>query len=182
MPAEEVRSLFTDILNRTDCTEAQTDVFISLAVKRLGTILRLDLQDKTLIQKGSLAVIIPDFLTINFVKINGKTVRRLSDTGEGGGYTIRKNVMLFHKVGVGPEDEVLVSYKTGYGDSGSWADLTALLAYAALVFAADTFVDERKQSFEQTFQALVAEAQLDNDIRKTDGLYMAVSNPYEGLI
>lgn len=190
MNTEELRETFKDILNRTDCTEEHVTTFVNMGLGRVERVLKLDLQKTSKTFKGQSSFSLPnDFLSLILVKLNGNTCQRVPDTYDAKPfvkepvYRITEGILEFPSRAIGPDDNVLVRYFKRSPDVEAHANLHAdLIIYAALIYAADLFVDERKASFENTYGQLLAEVQMHNDLNQMSGLDMRVVNPYEGYV
>jgi len=189
MNTEELRATFKDILNRTDCTEDQVNTLINLGLGRVERTLRLRISQSHRTFTGQSVIDLPeDFLSLSHVKLNGKTVQRVPETydAEPGCldpvYQVLEGQVVFPNPVVKPGDAVRVSYYRRSGEARYAEELPDLIIYAALTFAADLFVDDRKQGFEQTYLMIASEAQMASDIEQMTGLDLRVRNPYEGLV
>jgi len=185
----ELRAQFKDILNRSDCSEDQADTFLDFGLRRSERVLRTPLQKQLLdyiIPEGYVDYItVPaGYLGLEWMRINGCSPRRLSPLNTcDDGFWFEKGQIHFRPAIVA-EDVIRMSY---YAETSLDANddeevsptslsIPDVIIYAALVFAADTFVDERKQSWKDTLKELIAEVQ---DMSDRDSLVQGViSNPY----
>ena len=173
----ELRTLFIGQLNRDDCTTALADGFLSQAISRVHRTLRVQTMEResTLTLDASGACLIPgDYLQMkDGIWWNNKhKLKRLtfeewvaySGSGDPGVYcrrvnkwwikpnpgvdTTNFNVSYFGEIEplVEPEDEdPLLNIASD------------LFLYGALVFAADYFSDDRRDTFENRFQQILGE-------------------------
>lgn len=170
----EVKDYFRKILNRRDITDALTNTFIANAIQRIQRVVRLPPMEKTAAiasSDGSLALP-SDLLQVIAVVSDNKVYGRISlhdvytyreDGSSFCGFTQRNGELL-----VTPLPGSSTTYEIDY-----YADATGLvadtdtnwltevapdaLAYGALSYAADYFLDSRKDMFEGRFTQAVAE-------------------------
>lgn len=189
----ELRAHFLDVLNRSDCTNEQADTFITMGLRRAERLLRTPIQ-KTTLEKtvdGTWPGYEPipgDYLGIYSIAIDGTPVLRIDQTQKGlmNGWFIEGGELFFspdlkegqtlkmvyyNEFSKGPSDSAVTDY------SAIFPDITT---YAALVFACDTFLDERKPSFEATLKELLQETQMFADMDEMAGV-VAIT-PYGGGI
>lgn len=188
----ELRAHFQDVLNRSDCTDAQADTFISMGIRRTERLLRTPIQKTTLevtvdeTWPGWLTIP-ADYLSVSYVQVNDVSVPRITSGQPDGGYLI-ENARFNFKPDVTEGDVIKIVYYNefpqGVGDNAITtysAVLPDVIVYAALLFACDTFVDERKATFERTLAAIVDEVQTFADIDEMSG-GLAMAPQGEGLI
>lgn len=195
----ELKTFFTELLNRNDITETQTDLFISMGLRRTERILRTSMQRQTaeyiILDPWAGYIPVPnDYLGLHFIKVNGVTIRRLADTQAGptqAGYTDQfyiKNGKFYFQADLKLADVVEVCYYREFIEATTSASITVysaiipdVIVYAALVYASDHFTDIRKMNFEETFKVLVSEVQDLSDRDEMSG-GQVVANPYAGLV
>jgi len=185
----ELRAQFQDILNRTDCSEDQADKFLDFGLRRSERVLRTPLQKQLLdypIPEGypEYITVPAGYLGLEWLRINGYSPRRISPANScDDGFWFEKGQIHFRPA-IAEGDTIRLSYyaetSLDAGDdeevSPTSISIPDVIIYAALVFAADTFVDERKQSWKDTLKELIAEVQ---DMSDRDSLVQGViSNPY----
>lgn len=188
----ELRSHFQDVLNRSDCSDQQADTFISMGIRRTERLLRTPLQKTTYevtvdgTWPGYLAVP-ADFLSISYLQVNGVSVPRITAGQPDGGYLI-ENARFYFKPDVTEGDVIKIIYYNEFAQGVGDAAITTysavipdVIVYAALVFACDTFVDERKMTFEGTLGQIVQEVQAFADLDEMSG-GLAMAPQGEGLI
>jgi hypothetical protein len=193
----ELKDYFLELLNRNDITDTQTDLFISLGLRRIERLLR------TPMQRPSISFTVPadwdggfgipdDYLGFYYLKVNGIPISRISTNSAGkpypgtpsefymdrGKFMFRPTLVEGDVIDFGyyqefPQGVSAESY-TNYS-----VVITDLVVYAALIYAADLFVDVRKADFSNSFTEFMNEVQLmaDRD-EMSGGVY--VRNPYEG--
>lgn len=175
-----IRNQIKGLLNRNDLTDSQADIFIDQAVARIQRTLRIPPMEKTMVttstsQNPELIVLPNDFLKLRNLYteqgpleyVDAANFQRIQDapgshpkyyTRVQGSYKVRPTP---------PEDyDITMIY---YGEI---PDLVAdtdenflsvispdLLVYAALVYAADFFIDDRRDKFEEISVNLFNELQ-----------------------
>lgn len=166
-----IRNQIKGLLNRNDLTDAQADIFIDQAVARIQRTLRIPPMEKTQLytagSTGANLLSLPtDFLQLKHLYTPTGTIRYvdLSEylrTQDAPGNT----PVIYTRIQGGlqikntpPEGYVITMVY--YGEIPDLVNdtdenfLTAiapdLLVYGALTFAADFFIDERKEAFEAT--------------------------------
>jgi len=177
----EIQTNFASILNRRDLTPSQTSLFLRFSIQRIQRVLRIPAMENqvTLITDGTAKLTIPgDFLEMialytddttnqdKLEKLDLQTVIRKSNvTGIPYCYhRIGAQWLIGHKPPSGTN--IYLSY---YQDASSlsastdhnWLTDAApdLFIYGALVRAADFFLDERKDEFEQSFTQSLSDLQ-----------------------
>ncbi len=195
----ELKTFFTELLNRNDITETQTDLFLSMGLRRTERILRTSMQRQiasyTIADPWIGYIPVPnDYLGLHYMKVNGVAIRRLSDAQAGptlAGYTdqffISKGRFYFQS-DLNLNDIVEVCYYREFVEATSDDQITVytaiipdVIVYAALVYASDHFTDIRKANFEETFKVLASEVQALSDRDELSG-GQVVANPYAGLV
>lgn len=172
-----IRNQLKALLNRNDITDAIADTFIDQAVARIQRTLRVPSMEKSLIyvttaDAADLLVLPNDFLqqrdlfwkngTLTFKPLN-QFQRYPLAVGDPLYYTrIQGSYKLKPTPQVGTE--ITMIYYGEIPDLVNDTDenfLTAiapdLLVYGALTFAADYYVDDRKQAFEDAFNRIYGE-------------------------
>lgn len=195
----ELRVQFMELLNRQDCSTSLADIFISMGVRRTERILRTPFQRRLITltigsdYTGNLTIP-TDYLGLDWLKVNGRGIPRVSPNSDekeiAHGHTpvffIQNEKFLFRpelKTG----DVVKINYYRETFIFEEDSDITPatiiipdLVIYAALVFAADHFVDERRADFKEMFTSLHQEVQAQADLDAFSG-GMVIQNPYEGM-
>lgn len=187
----EMRSMFLDILNRTDVTPEDADKLIYLGVTRIERRLRSMLMkvEETLTARPDGGFTPPDdMLTIERIEDADGVVPRVG--------SIRKGVRGYRLTPSGitlacPQDTLKLTYYASFDKTAYPEDSTAtpkhaaaipdVIVYGSLVYAADKYEDARAQRFENSFERLLAEVQLMADEVELSG-HPVINNPYEGYI
>jgi hypothetical protein len=195
----ELKSFFLELINRSDITDNQTDLFLSMGMRRtertLRTTMQKTYQSTTVTEPWAGFIPVPnDYLGLHYMKVNGVTINRIIDTQskpDVAGSTLEYYIYggrFFFRSDVNLDDVIELSYYKEFTESTLNSDITTyseiipdVIVYCALVYACDTFSDVRKANFEETFQALKTEVQ---DLSDRDDMTggMVVSNPYAGYI
>lgn len=194
----DVQSQFTSILNRRDITNSLVTTFMGMAIQRIQRQLRVPAMEKlvTYTFSGSENGIIPvpgDLLEIIAIALNTDyNQRKLTRTDLQSALKLNRitGVPTSYYRGVegyivGPRPVAgTVVYISYYADSSglsattdhNWLTDAApdLLIYAALSYAADYFLDERAQSFEQRYLSIAQDLQ---DMADDDELMNAQISP-----
>ena len=178
-----IRTQLLGLLNRNDCTNAQADIFIEQALARIQRTLRVPAMEAqesitTNNTNGDTVVLPADFLSIKYLYSttqDGTLMMEYRDvatfmaipaaTGQPRWYTrIRGELKMKPYPQTGTDVEMV--YYNEIPDLVNDTDenfLTIiapdLLVYGALTFAADFFVDDRKQAFEERFGAVYSEVE-----------------------
>lgn len=189
----ELREQFKELLNRDDCTDSLADRFITMGLTRIERVLRTPLQRiiQSLTVDGSFdgAIYIPtDYLGLHQIRVNGYPIPRLiADQRDRSGFYIEGSTFIF-TVPLGDGDKIEVEYYNEFTANPSQIAITNysyvlgdVVIYAALIFAADHFLDIRKADFNATFQGLVTEVQTMADLSEMSGGSMVIT-PYGGGI
>lgn len=198
-----IRSQVLGLLNRNDCTNALADVFIDQAVARIQRTLRVPAMEAQEVVttnnvSGDTIVLPEDFLNIKYLytpKSDGtsqmleyKDVSNFlalpSSIGVPAYYTrIRGELKMKPYPQAGSVINVI--YYNEIPDLVNDTDtnfLTAiapdLLVYGALTFAADYFVDDRKQPFEDRFAAIYGEVEEQARLVDMDQSSIAIAPAY----
>lgn len=164
-----IRNQIKGLLNRNDCTDAQADIFIDQAVARIQRNLRIPSMEKTEVYTagttgGNLLTLPTDFLQLKHLYHSTGTLRYV-DLGEylrtidAPGNT----PVIYTRIqgGLQVKNTPPAGFQTFMVYYGEIPDLVNdtdenfltviapdLLVYAALIYAADFFVDERRDSWE----------------------------------
>jgi len=175
----ELRTHFKELLNRSDCTDALADTFISQSITRLERNLRIPAMEKThtyTISSSTTELTIPvDFLEIIGLHHGNTNLSRLSlakfieaEAGNENG-TPKFFCRQVDKFSIYPyptSGSAILTYYASLPALVADSDTNSLTAvasdmivYGALVYAADYFLDERGQLFEGKFQQGVGEIQ-----------------------
>ena len=194
----ELKDYFLELLNRNDITDIQTDRFISLGLRRIERLLR------TPLQRTSITFTVPtdwdggfgvpdDYLGFYYLKVNDIPVNRITANSAGKPYPgtpsefyMDRGKFMFRPT-LSESDVIDLGYYQEFAQGVTSTSVTNysvvlgdLVVYAALIYAADFFVDVRREGFKATFIDLQNEVQLmaDQD-EMSGGVY--VRNPYEGM-
>lgn len=164
-----IRNQIKGLLNRNDLTDAQADIFIDQAIARIQRTLRVPSMEKTVVYttgttSKDLLTLPTDFLQLKHLYTSTGTIKYvdLSEylqtqdspgnppsiyTRIQGGLQIKSSPPVGYKI-----------YMVYYGEIPDLVSDTStnfvteiapdLLVYGALTFAADFFLDERKDAFE----------------------------------
>lgn len=175
----QIRTQFKALLNRSDCTDALADTFISQGISRSQRLLRIKDQEKTLattMTSPTTTVTVPtDLIETITLDVDGRyltflTPQRFKEldytfAGVPEYWTRIGNTISFKPE---PSDgQVITLYYYGaFAPFVSDATETALAAsapelfiYGGLVYASDYFLDDRKGAFEERYQAIATELQ-----------------------
>lgn len=189
-----VKSQFMGILNRRDITPSLVDTFMGFAIQRIHRELRVPPMEKlvALTTDGSSSLSVPSDLheiislhtndNVNrdkLVRTDAETILTASrEPGIPRFY--HREVDKFY-IGPVPPTGTTV-YLNYFSDSSSlvadsdtnWLteEAPVLLIYAALSFAADYFLDDRKMLFEQTYEQ--TRISLDNEAKQDEGVNASI--------
>ena len=166
-----IRNQIKGLLNRNDLTDAQADIFIDQAVARIQRTLRIPSMEKTLVyttgETGADLLTLPtDFLQLKHLYSATGTIKYvdlsqylLTQDAPGNTPVIYTRIQGGLKIKNTPPQGYQI-YMVYYGEIPDLVNdtdenfLTAiapdLLVYGALTFAADFYIDDRKDAFEAT--------------------------------
>ena len=180
MNKQGIRQQISGLLNRNDATNAQLDVFIDQAVARIQRTLRVPPMERVQIYtvetetNGSLSL--PnDFLqlkhlytstgTINYTDL-GNFIKTVDVPGQTPTIYTRVQGSLLVKPSPPEDFQITMVYYGEIPDLVNDTDTNFiteiapdLLVYGALTFAADFFIDERREAFEQVAVRIFREIQ-----------------------
>lgn len=203
----EIRTQFLNVLNRSDCTNALADTFITQGIQRSQRLLRLTSQeaiDNVTVGASFEGIDIPsDFIQPLAVYIQeeqdtDRKLRRVSlaqfleTPTTGGKPTVWTKDGAQIKVRPAPalNDVLKLLYLSEFESFTGDSDETTLsvvapqlFIYGGLVFAADYFLDERSTYWEDRYLKIVAELQGQSDDEELSGgavVQPAYSFPYDG--
>ena len=193
-----IRTQLIALLNRNDCTTSIADTFIDQAVARIQRTLRVPAMEKqsiitvNTVTPGS-AVLPEDFLNIKYFYTDWgmmeyrdfATFMQIPTSVGYPQYYTRVQGELKMKP-TPPEGTVITMIYYGEipdlatdTDSNFLSTIAPdLLIYGALTFAADYFVDERKQIFEDRFGAIYGEVEEQARLVDMDQTTMAIAPAY----
>jgi len=180
----QIRTQFKSVLNRSDCTDALADTFISQGLARSQRILRSPLNEKSVIvttDETFVSFPVPSDLiaVINF-SAGGKFVQfiptgrfyeidmTVNDIPQAGRpiYWTRVGSSILVKPLPPADLDLQLDYYGEFEQFVSDATETTLgivapdlIVYGGLSFAADYFIDDRRDSFESRWQSAMAELQ-----------------------
>jgi hypothetical protein len=175
----DLKQNFQDVLNRNDITSALTTRFIDQGIARIQRQLRTPMSEKVLevsITSATTSLTLPaDFLEIislyhgkyELERVSMRRFRELNDntyTGKPLYFARQAEKLLLYPQ---PADGTLVLYyhaefpsMTQDTDENVLARAASdLIVYSALTYAADHFLDQRSELFEQKFNQFLAEIQ-----------------------
>ena len=195
----DLKSHFNDLLNRSDITAALTTRFIDQGIARIQRQLRTPLNEKKkdyTISSKTVEITLPtDFLEIislysgeyELRRITMNKYRELANSAYEGKpqYFVREqeNLKLFPQ----PTSGTVTLYYYGEFDAMS-ADSDEnklaqvapdLLIYSALTFAADYYLDQRAEVFEQKFTQFLTEIQEQANDQELNGGTQSIAPAYE---
>jgi len=191
----QLRAHLIALMNRSDLSNALADTFIDQSFARINRTLRIPPMEKQVsynINAATSFVGLPnDFLEVIDVYSEGRVLDRVTmremvplrhqgDAGPAQRFTREGSKILLH-----PEPstgEVLLNYYAEIPQLTSDSDenfmtviASDLVCYGALCYAADYFIDERAQFFEQKFALYMAELQSQSDDAETAGTVIAMT-------
>jgi hypothetical protein len=177
----DVKNQFLGLLNRRDITPSLTNTFMQFGIQRIQREIRVPAMEKLaeFITDGTYNVAVPgDYLEMISIYTNTTTShKRLTrvDAQTILDYSKQSGIPLFYSriggnfvVGPVPPDEtsIFIYY---YADASelvadsdtNWVTEVAptLLIYAALSYASDYFLDDRKQMFEASYMQIAEQLQ-----------------------
>ena len=198
-----IRTQFQGLLNRNDCTDAQADIFIEQALARIQRTLRVPAMESQEVvttneTNGDTIVLPENYLNMKYIytpKSDGtslmleyKDVANFlaipSSVGVPAYYTRIRGEL---KMKPYPQTGSVVNmiYYSEIPDLVAETDenfLTIiapdLLVYAALTFAADYFVDDRKQAFEDRYAEIYGEVEEQARMVEFDQSSIAIAPAY----
>jgi hypothetical protein len=194
----DLQSHFSNLLNRSDNTTALTQQFLQQGLTRIQRTLRTPMQEKTLYttitQQTTMFRLPADFLeTISLYldeyeleRVPNKRFRELNSSNYSGKsryYTrIGPDILLYPQ----PTTGVLALYYyselpplVNPTDTHALSQVAAdLIIYAALTYAADFYLDERADVFEQKYQQFFSELQEQSDAQETQGGTQSITPAY----
>lgn len=182
----QIRTQFKAILNRSDCSDALADTFISQGILRSQRLLRIPANEKQSLETvagGFTGHTLPsDLMEITSVLVDDRVVsylplKRWVDYPESANGTpevwTRDGSVLRFKPAPSVGAEIVVNYYGAFepfATDGVTTKLSTiapdLVIYGGLVYASDYFLDERKAAFEDRYTSIAAELQAqgyDND-------------------
>tara|TARA_B100002019_G_C21144962_1_gene535200 strand:- start:33 stop:662 length:630 start_codon:yes stop_codon:yes gene_type:complete len=197
----ELRSHIKDVMNRTDLTDALTDTFIEQTLSRIQRLLRIPSMERTATQTvagGYDGFVVPNnFLEIISIRSQGNqacTRMEYSDfvalsNVEGTPTKFSRepatNRFLLHPI---PSSGTVLELKyyaefTALTTDASTNEISNigedLVTYGALSYAADYFIDERKQLFEGSFQNYLTEIKTQSIDEAFAGGNLSISGAYQ---
>lgn len=175
----EIRTQFKNILNRSDCTNALADTFISQGLARSQRVLRTPANEKftvTTATAGFTAIAVPnDLIEVISIDSDGSAVtflptKRWLELDQGSSGTPKYWTRIGAEIKLKPtptDGKVLTLYYYGefppFTSDSTETTLSIiapdLIVYGGLSFAADYFLDERKDLFEQRYMMAAQELQ-----------------------
>ena len=186
----QTKAQFAAILNRRDITASLTETFVKQSIQRTQRILRVPSMEKSTIiavAKGDVGVDVPGDL-LQFINLFWNTSdtdanwKKLRSYDIGDVYAMRKEPgppKYFSREGgqlvLGPAPDaagfVRIDSYSDFSNLSNDTDTNWLIniapdivIYGALSYAADYFLDNRKDAFEERFVTGVAELMAQNDL------------------
>jgi hypothetical protein len=201
MNKQGIRNQVLALLNRNDCSDELADTFIEQAVARIQRTLRVPAMEKaesyTINAVASDSLILPnDFMSMKLLYC-GDTLLEYVDLQRflqypvGGRATPRIYTRIQGELKIKPipqeGTEILMVYYGEIPDLITDTDTNFvteiapdLLTYAALTYAADYFVDERKPYFEETYGRVYSELMEQANLTEMEQSGMRLGVPYAG--
>lgn len=175
----QIRTQFKAILNRTDCSDALADTFMSQGLLRSQRFLRIPANEKQSLEtvsSGFTGHTLPsDVMEITSVIVDDRVVQYLpvkawTDVPEAANgipqYFTRIGTALKFKPVPSDGAEIVVNYYGSFEPFTTDATTTKLstvasdlVIYGGLSYAADYFLDERKAAFEERYLGIIADLQ-----------------------
>jgi hypothetical protein len=204
MNKSELRTQFKTLLNRRDCTNALADTLLDMGLNRIQRTLRIPTMEQSMTMTFSEAL--PDFFTLpndflEFIDVyyegpsyNTKlrkaalgTAQALRRTGTPEVYTRFGSAVSIHPApALG--DEVTLLYYCEIPDldedtDENWLSVNAydLWIYSALSYAADHFIDDRKETWEVTYVRIYKELEEQNRSLEFSAADMQVQPVYGNI-
>ena len=187
----ELRSHFLALLNRSDCTDALADTFISQAIGRILRTIRIPVMEKQqtyiVSSPGGLnKIVLPDdFLEAIDIYFDGEALVRLplhemisyqKSSGLGSPKYFTRELGTFYLYPKPTSGTVYLNYYSELEALVSDSDSNALtviasdvIIYTALGYSADYFLDERGQLFDGKAAVFLAEVQEQADTAEQSG-------------
>jgi len=195
----EVKSHFQSLLNRSDNTDALTEVFVGQGIRRIARQLRAGMNEQVqhiTISSQTASFTLPsdfiEFIDLYYkdrvlVRLPNNQFRRFTENPVAGRpkhFTRQQEQVFIHPQ---PSDGELVLYYYAdfpalVADSDTNNLTTAapdLLIYSALTFAADYYLDERASIFEQKYQGFLSEVQLQAQNQELRGSTQQIAPAYQ---
>lgn len=201
MNKAQIRTQLRALLNRNDCTNDQADAFIEQAVSRIQRTLRIPPMEKqeviTTNEDSPTLIVLPeDYLSIKHLyteeeMLEYRDVATFIKLDLGAGipkyYTrIQGGIQLKPTPPVGTVVNLIY-----YGEipdlvndsDENFLSIIApdLLVYGALTYAADFFVDDRRQMFEERYSAVYNEVEEQSRLTEMEQATLAIQPAYPVL-
>ena len=195
----DLKAHFNDLLNRSDITAALTTRFIDQGISRIQRQLRVPInevkKDYTISAQTADLTLPTDFLEIISLYSNEYELTRITMSKYRelvvGAYTgkpqyfVREQEKL--KLFPQPASGTVTLYyygefpaMTADSDENKLAQIAPdLIIYSSLTYAADYYLDERSQLFEQKYQAFLSEIQEQSNDQELNGGTQAIRPMYE---
>ncbi len=190
----EIRAHFLALINRTDCSNTLADTFINQAIARIERTLRIPPMEKTntynITGSTSFLTVPNDFLEItdfyydstNLSRVPLAKLIEMSQSGAVGKPEVFAREGEVMKIYPYPTSgTVTMNYYASFPDMTQDSDEndlaligSDLIAYGALSYASDYFLDERGQLFEGKFVQFMAEVQEQANDAETSGTVQAM--------
>jgi hypothetical protein len=201
MNKAQIRTQVLALLNRNDCTDATADTFIDLALSRIQRTLRIApmerQQNYTSNDVGDNLLSLPaDFLSMKYLW-TGQTMLEYRDYGtflslpEAQGapkvYTRVRGGLLVKPIPPIDTPISLIYYgefddlPTDTSDNALTNFAPDLLVYGALSFAADYFVDDRRELFEGRYSTIYNEVEEQSRTVEWDQATLSIQSVYPNV-
>lgn len=193
-----LRTHFKNLLNRSDISDDLSNTFIDQGINRIQRSLRIPSMEKqhvfTITASTSKVTLPNDFLEIIDLIYDNHVLTRIDmgmmqdyiKTGQTGSphyFTRESGSLLLHPIP--SSGSVVLNYYASYADLSSDSDTNVLtdiasdvICYAALVYASDYFLDERRDTFEAAYLYHITEIQEQANSAETVGTVTQMKSAY----
>jgi len=195
----DLRTHFKALLNRSDITDALANTFIDQGIGRIQRALRIPSMEKqhtyTISAQTSKVTIPNDFLEAIDLIYDNHTLSRIpmkemqdyKKAGETGSpHFFAREVGTFLLYPEPSSGSLILNYYAQYtalsadSDTNVLTDIASdLICYAALVYASDYFLDDRRPIFETTFQSFLIEIQEQANDAEMSGSLQSIRPAYQ---
>jgi hypothetical protein len=198
MNRQDLRGYFKELLNRSDCSDAQCDQFIALGIRRIERTLRTPVLEKTqpYISDGTGEFPIPNnYIETIGLYYNDLRLERVTDSDAGlravtGTPSVywREGPLFIIRSKPPAGETVKLRYYSEFTDPvidsdepAEWAIYSDAIIYSALLYAADFFVDDRKPLFAESFNTIISEIAQASERDEFSGRDLRLSSPFSGV-
>lgn len=193
MNYRELIDTFKFILNRTDCSDEDAERYINMGARRVSRTLRTPMQEvRRTYNVGAdwpEELIVPaNFLSLIGIYLNGRPLSRVprsvlvkEPSGPVSSYSFSGGIVEFNRKPASG-DQLELHYHRDFEEGHMLGVMSDVFVYAALVYAADAFTDNRLQQWEAYFQTLKAEILEMTDEEARSGQTFAVQPVGGGLV